>query len=38
MDLEHGDSFYKGVGNNKATVSNEETQRVLNAIASQGMI
>jgi hypothetical protein len=33
VDLEAGESFYKGVGNNQATVSNEETQRMLRSIA-----
>ncbi len=33
VDREAGESFYKGVGNNQATVSNEETQRMLRSIA-----
>ena len=33
-----GQSYYQGVGNNKATITNQEAQRVLRSIAQQGMI
>ena len=33
-----GQSYYEGVGNNKATITNQEAQRVLRSIAQQGMI
>ena len=33
-----GQSYYQGVGNNKATITNQEAQRVLRSIAQQGTI